>query len=45
MKIKPRTEVLGEAYLIIINLFFILLIDVRRDASKEDCQQIVSIII
>ena len=41
----PRTTVLLEACLIIINLFFILLIDVMRDPAKEDCQEIVSIII
>ena len=32
----PKTTVLLEAWLIIINLFFILLIDVRHDATKED---------
>ena len=41
----PRTTVLLESCLIIINLFFILLIDVRREATKDECQEIVSIII
>ena len=41
----PRTIVLLEACLIIINLFFLLLIDVPRDATKLDYQEIVSIII
>ena len=41
----PRTTILLEASLIIINVFFILLIDVRHDVAKEECQEIVSIII
>ena len=31
--------------LVIINLFFILVIDVQREATKDDSQEIVSIII
>ena len=45
MKLKPRNEVLGEAYLSIINLLFILLIDVRPSVAKYNYQEIVSIII
>ena len=45
MKLKPLTKVLGEAYLTIINLLFILLIDVRPSVAKYDYQEIVSIII
>ena len=40
-----RSIVLLEACLIIINFFFILLIDVQLDKAKEDCKEIVSIII